>query len=155
MKILICGLPGSGKTTYAKALVEPLKAVHFNADAVRANINRDLKFGVVDRLEQARRMGWLADRVKESGNFCVCDFICPTEETRLTFGADYTIWMDTIKKGCYNDTNLMWVEPAKYDLRVIEFLNQERLRLSVNSVVSRVKGKLWVWDNSTYGKLRG
>ena len=34
-KILICGLPGSGKTTLAEKLVPRLNAVWFNADAIR------------------------------------------------------------------------------------------------------------------------
>ena len=43
-KILIMGLPGSGKTTLAELLVPRLKAVWFNADAVRQEINKDLGF---------------------------------------------------------------------------------------------------------------
>jgi adenylate kinase family enzyme len=35
MKILIFGLPGSGKTTFAKKLVENKKIPHFNADDIR------------------------------------------------------------------------------------------------------------------------
>ena len=62
-KILVMGLPGAGKTTLATALAPRLNAVHFNADAVRANLNKDLGFEPKDRIEQARRMGWLCDRV--------------------------------------------------------------------------------------------
>ncbi len=39
-KILIMGLPGSGKTTLSAALAPLLNAVVFNADAVRANLSR-------------------------------------------------------------------------------------------------------------------
>ena len=35
MKILIFGLPGSGKTTLAKPFAELINAVHINADDVR------------------------------------------------------------------------------------------------------------------------
>jgi len=58
-KILIMGLPGSGKSTLTRTLAPMLNAVVFNNDGVRANINRDLGFTMEDRIEQARRMGWL------------------------------------------------------------------------------------------------
>ena len=65
-KILIMGLPGAGKTTLATALAPLLNAVVFNADAVRTNISRDLGFSHQDRIEHARRMGWMCDRVVEA-----------------------------------------------------------------------------------------
>ena len=40
-KILIMGLPGAGKTTLARVLAPRLNAVHFNADDVRREINRE------------------------------------------------------------------------------------------------------------------
>jgi cytidyltransferase-like protein len=117
-KILIMGLPGSGKTTLAKALVPLLNAVHFNADAVRANINKDLGFALADRIEQARRMGWLCDRVVEAGAFAVADFICPTPEARAAFGAAFVVWVDRIKESGFAYTNRMFVPPERFDLRV-------------------------------------
>ena len=112
------GLPGAGKTTLAKALVPLLNAVHFNADAVRANVNKDLGFSLEDRIEQARRMGWLCDRVVEAGAFAVADFICPTEETRAAFGEAFVVWVDRIKEGGFADTNRMFVPPQRCDVRV-------------------------------------
>jgi hypothetical protein len=117
-KILVMGLPGAGKTTLAKALVPLLNAVHFNADAVRANVNKDLGFGLADRIEQARRMGWLCDRVVEAGAFAVADFICPTPETRAAFGEAFVVWVDRIKEGAFADTNRMFVPPERCDVRV-------------------------------------
>ncbi len=73
-KILIMGLPGAGKTTLANALAPPLNAVVFNADAVRANLSRDLGFSHEDRVEHARRMGWMCDRVVEAGGTVIADF---------------------------------------------------------------------------------
>ena len=52
-KILIMGLPGAGKTTLATALAPRLNAVIFEADAVRANLSRDLGFSHEDRVEHA------------------------------------------------------------------------------------------------------
>jgi cytidyltransferase-like protein len=117
-KILIMGLPGAGKTTLAAALAPLLNAVVFNADAVRANISRDLGFSHTDRIEHARRMGWMCDRVVEAGGIVIADFICPTEETRAAFGNAFTIWVDRIGAGRFEDTNRMFVAPQRFDIRV-------------------------------------
>lgn len=117
-KILIMGLPGAGKTTLANALAPLLNAVVFNADAVRANLSRDLGFSHEDRVEHARRMGWMCDRVVEAGGCVMADFICPTPETREVFGKAYTIWVDRIEAGRFEDTNRMFVKPEQFDLRV-------------------------------------
>ena len=93
------GLPGAGKTTLANALAPLINAVVFNADAVRANLSRDLGFTHEDRVEHARRMGWMCDRVVEAGGTVIADFICPTEQTRAVFGDAFTIWLDRIDAG--------------------------------------------------------
>jgi cytidyltransferase-like protein len=117
-KILIMGLPGAGKTTLATTLGPLLNAVIFNADAVRANLSRDLGFSHQDRIEHARRMGWMCDRVVEAGGTAIADFICPTEETRAAFGQAFTIWVDRIRAGRFEDTNQLFTAPARFDLRV-------------------------------------
>jgi cytidyltransferase-like protein len=117
-KILIMGLPGAGKTTLANALAPLLNAVVFNADAVRANLSRDLGFKHEDRIEHARRMGWMCDRVVEAGGTVIADFICPTPETRAAFGDAFVIWVDRIEAGRFEDTNKMFVAPERFDMAV-------------------------------------
>ncbi len=117
-KLLIMGLPGAGKTTLATVLAPLLNAVVFNADAVRINLSRDLGFSLDDRIEHARRMGWMCDRVVEAGGTVIADFVCPTEETREAFGEAFTIWVDRINTGRFEDTNRMFVAPRRFDLRV-------------------------------------
>ena len=115
--ILIMGLPGSGKTTLANELGPMLNAKRLNADEVRKEAN-DWDFSEEGRKRQAKRMADLALKLKKDGSYVVADFICPTPEARKLFPADFIIWVDTIKKGRFDDTNKMFVKPEKYDFHV-------------------------------------
>lgn len=117
-KILVMGLPGAGKTTLARALARNLAAVHFEADAVRLHINRDLGFSLDDRIEQARRMGWLCDRVVEAGHTAIADFVCPTDACRGAFGSAFVIFVDRIKQSRYADTDALFVPPKNFQIRI-------------------------------------
>jgi hypothetical protein len=117
-KILIMGLPGAGKTTLARALTPKLRAAWFNADEVRVNLHKDLGFSHQDRIEHARRMGWLCDKVAEAGGIAIADFVCPTAETRAAFGEAFVIYVDRIQVGRFEDTNRMFTPPDQYDVRV-------------------------------------
>ena len=58
------------------------------------------------------------EKYKKEGSYVVCDFICPTPKARELFNADFIVWVDTIKKGRYDDTNAMFVKPEKFDFHV-------------------------------------
>ena len=60
----------------------------------------------------------LADFEKANGRLVICDFICPTKEAREIFDADYCIWMDTIKESNYEDTDKIFEEPEKFNLKI-------------------------------------
>ncbi len=111
------GLPGSGKTTLAKLLAPMLNAVWLNADEVRRQAD-DWDFSEEGRKRQSLRMCELADEAVGKNRTVVADFICPTEHTRKQFNADYTVWMDTIKEGRFDDTNKMFESPTEYDFKV-------------------------------------
>jgi len=119
MKILIMGLPGSGKTYLAERMQPILNAAWYNADKVREMAN-DWDFSPQGRIRQSLRMKNLADYEKSHGRIVICDFVCPTSETKINFDPDITIWMDTIKSGRYEDTNKMFEEPINVDFKVTE-----------------------------------
>ncbi len=117
MIVLIFGLPGSGKTWLAKQLQARLNCAWFNADKIREMAN-DWEFSEVARLRQAYRMKGIADYEKEMKRTVICDFVCPLEETRKIFDADYEVWMDTIKEGRFKDTNKIFEKPSVINYRV-------------------------------------
>jgi len=124
MKILVMGLPGSGKSTFAKKLVEDLNelgksAEWFNADEIREAVN-DWDFSEEGRIRQAERMKRFAEGATTMGKIAVCDFVCPTQKLRNLFAADIVVWMDTISSGRYEDTNQIFEEPNHYDYRIKE-----------------------------------
>ena len=132
--ILVMGLPGAGKTTLANELAPLLNAKRLNADEIRKAAN-DWDFSDEGRKRQAKRMAEHALKLKSEGNFVVADFICPTPEARNLFPADFVIWVDTIKKGRFEDTNQMFVKPEKYNFHV----TSQDAKLWVPKILKEIK----------------
>jgi adenylylsulfate kinase len=128
MKILIFGLPGSGKSTLAEPFANLIGGVWINADQVRERYN-DWDFSLEGRIRQAQRMRYLADGAVMAGKIAIADFVCPTEQAREEFGADYTVWMDTIKDGRFEDTNRMFEKPNTVDYHVAAWFKDTHAQL--------------------------
>ena len=155
MKILVCGLPGSGKTWLSERLVKHIdNCAWYNADFVRKYAN-DWDFEPAGRMRQANRMKTFADFEKSNGRWVVCDFVAPTNKARIAFDADFLIWIDTIKEGRvvsakldqlnkitnlpfdvnslstskkFDDTNKMFEKPLNANEHVQSFLNDEEIK---------------------------
>ncbi len=126
------GLPGSGKTTLAIKLSKRLKAKLLNADKIRKKFN-DWDFSKKGRIRQAKRLAKISQKFEKKGFLVVADFICPTPETRKLFNSDFIIWMDTIKTSKFKDTNIMFVKPKKFNVKIkrmsLDFRKKESLKI--------------------------
>ena len=111
------GLPGAGKTTLANEMATLINVKRLNADEIRKAAN-DWDFSEEGRVRQAKRMAEFAIKLKKEGHYVIADFVAPTPEARNLFPADFRVWVDTIKKGRFDDTNKMFVKPDNYDFHV-------------------------------------
>ena len=111
------GLPGSGKTTLAQAIVAKLapSVLWINADELR-KLHNDWDFSEEGRIRQSMRMRTLAEA--SNTDYVVCDFVAPLPTQREIFAADYTVWVDTILEGRFEDTNRAFISPQVHDFRV-------------------------------------
>lgn len=136
VKILIMGLPGSGKTYLAKSLVKFLNAEWLNADKVRGHFN-DWDFSKTGIIRQVKRMKKLADSSHKK--YVVADFVCPYRKQVQIFKPNFIFWMDTIKKSRYPGMNRIFQKPAKYDLK----FNEKNLPMNVIKLKDKIFGYKW------------
>lgn len=117
------GLPGSGKTTFANKLAiwaqsEGYTVDRINADEVRKAAD-DWDFSEEGRVRQSLRMA--AAAAESKAEVVITDFVAALPSQRDLFAADFTVFMDTIKAGRYDDTNAAFVPPTKYDMRITQW----------------------------------
>ena len=177
-RILIMGLPGAGKTYLAQALkkyietngdlmkINPQRVMNyegipgpdfmnvgvdwFNADDIRKKYN-DWDFSNAGRIRQSLRMFQFA--IECTGEFVICDFVAPLVEMRNNFKADWTIWLDTIDQGRYEDTNKAFIPPTVYDFRITE---QDADKWSVfiaDNILANKRRPIFDWRKETVQML--
>jgi len=170
-RILIMGLPGSGKTHMAEALKKYLeqqgnmdmcsaemlpitglnaRVTWFNADDVRRKYN-DWDFSKEGRIRQSIRM--LEFALASSTEYVICDFVAPIPEMRNNLKADWTVWMDTIEEGRFEDTNRMFVPPEVYDFRVAEQNAEKWAEFIGNHIIENRRRPRFDWQKETVQML--
>lgn len=126
------GLPGSGKTTFARELhLSLVDSRWMSGDSLRHRYD-DWDFTEEGRVRQLERM----IEFSNSTSIAICDFVCPKQEYRDRFNADITVWMNTIDKSIYEDTNKLFEIPANYDFCIDKF---EQVRQVIQCICDRMK----------------
>jgi adenylylsulfate kinase len=81
------GLSGSGKSTLSKLTEQALfergcQCYVLDGDNMRHGLNRDLGFSPEDRTENIRRVGEVANLLRDAGQICLTAFISPYRDDR-------------------------------------------------------------------------
>jgi phosphopantetheine adenylyltransferase len=155
-RILIMGLPGAGKTYLAQHILDHLQAEKkqvrwLNADDVRKKYN-DWDFSHEGRIRQSLRMRELADSMTDV-DYVICDFVAPLVEMRNNFKADWTVWVDTIEAGRFEDTNRMFVPPEVYDFRIIEQNGEKWGEFVAAHILDNRRRPVFDWQQETVQML--
>ncbi len=134
-RILIMGLNNSGKSTFAQLLRKKLCCPYFNADVVRAQF-QDFDFTIRGRRRQARRMRILCNWAIRTGHdYAIADFICPTTETRQLFSPHHLVFLDTVDRTPFLDTQRMFIIPTLYTDRDMRILFKKDFEDEVNRFI--------------------
>lgn len=154
-RILIMGLPDAGKTTLARLVVKKLQAAKktvtwLNADSVRKQYD-DWDFSNEGRIRQSIRMRDLANRCNT--DYVVCDFIAPLVEMRENFNADWVVWIDTIEKGIFEDTNKAFIPPEAYDFRITEKFAEKWSKIITDNILIDQRCPVFDWKKEAVQML--
>ena len=141
-KILVMGLPGSGKSYLCARLCKVIDAKWINADQVRKDAN-DWDFSPQGRIRQSNRMRKFSEKAINEGKHALADFVCPTNKTRTDFKADFVIWMNTISKGRFKDTNKIFQPPKKNN---VDFIVTEK-NADLYKFLIADKIDKYIWNN--------
>jgi adenylylsulfate kinase len=119
IRVLIMGLPGSGKTELAENVATDLllrrKASWLNADDIRKKYG-DWDFTIPGRVRQSKRMRKLADEC--NCDVVIADFVAPLKIMREIFDPHIIVWVNTIQSSLYEDTNSLFEPPETCDVEV-------------------------------------
>ena len=155
-RILIMGLPGAGKTYLAQHILDHLQAERkrvrwLNADDVRKEYN-DWDFSESGRIRQSLRMRTLADSFTDV-DYVICDFVAPLVEMRNNFKADWTVWVDTIDRGRFEDTNRAFIPPEQYDFRITEQKSEKWGEFIAAHILDNRRRPQFDWQRETVQML--
>lgn len=130
------GLPGAGKTYISERVSKILDCAWYNADNVR-HMAKDWDFSKEGRVRQSQRMRTFADFEKSHDRNVICDFVCPTKETRKEFDADIVVWVNTIESGRFENTNSIFEPPKEVDFVVETRYNDSDIKKLTEEILEK------------------
>lgn len=150
-KVLLCGLPGAGKTTLARAVDRRLHDAGIKSQVVDGDVLVECQHLGLDPndeglINQAHQMGKLADWLTAKGTTALCSFVCPLPQTRIAFWgtrpSDGTqqilVYVNRIDKSRFPDIDRVFLPPVEIDVTITPYMTVEE---SVELVFHRILRK--------------
>lgn len=117
LRVLIMGLPGTGKTEVAKKVHETLGGdnnIYINSYEEREKA-KDIDYSEEGQTRHAYRILEIA-RKNRSENVII-DMSCPLEDMREILNPDVIVWVDTKKESHVPEADEQFERPKEYDLK--------------------------------------
>ena len=86
-------------------------------------------------------------------DYVISDFVAPLVEMRNNYKADWTIWIDTIEKGRYEDTNKLFSPPNIYDFRITEQNAEVWVPFVAEHILKNKRRPVFDWQKETVQML--
>ena len=88
-------------------------------------------------------------------DYVICDFVAPLPVMRTNFAANWTVWMDTISQGRYDDTNKIFVSPLDSEsfFRVAEQNSERWSKIIAKRILERNHFPVFDWKKETVQML--
>ena len=142
----IIGANGAGKSTFLKTISGQIPSISGEIQIDGMNIN-----GIAND-ELPKIISFVSPKMTDV-DYVICDFVAPLVEMRNNFKADWTIWVDTIKEGRYEDTNKAFVPPEVYDFRVTEQNCEKWAEFIGEHVLADRRRPVFDWQRETVQML--
>ncbi|WMJ73544.1 AAA family ATPase [Cytophagaceae bacterium ABcell3] len=114
MVIAITGLPGSGKSWFAKKLSEKLNATYFNSDQVRNNAFSKKDYSPQGKIQVYKKMYNLAQEALKTNNTVVLDATFHKQSTRDSLKAHFP------------EVEIKWIKVVANETLIIDRLSKKR-----------------------------
>ena len=73
MLVMVTGLPGTGKTTFARSLANHIKGIHLNSDMVRSELGKRGKYDTASKAGIYQKLQNRAEEILKQGKHVIVD----------------------------------------------------------------------------------
>lgn len=142
MKILIMGLPGSGKTWLSDQLQTNLGSALFDSYDVRIMAD-DMDYSKDGRLRHTHRLASIANFEASQGRKVIINCVCPRINMRSIIDPDVLIWMATIENSRDPATDRMFQQLTENETHQRIIIRRKLDVSAAARIAQRIEQRRW------------